>query len=92
MTYPKTLDDQGIEYEKKEFKEYDILGNVVLEVDPLGIALTNHYTVHGAPYLIEYPNGACERYEYSPQGLNLKYTAINGTVVTREYDELSKPI
>lgn len=68
---------------------YDPMGNPVAKIDAKGNATYAAYTIRGQPYAIAYPDGSCERFEYTLQGLLEKVTAKNGcsTVYTRDYQD-----
>lgn len=70
-------------------RTYDPMGNPAAKIDAKDNAIYAAYTARGQPYAIAYPDGSCERFEYTLQGLLEKTTAKNGclTVFTRDYQD-----
>lgn len=92
IIHPETIDTDLASYFRKEYREYDPLGNRTVTIDGNGHRTTTLYTARNTPYFICHADGTRETYAYSLSGNLIKYTNGNGTTFVTDYDELSRPI
>ena len=73
------------------YYEYDILGNVVCQVNANNSLTTTSYNILKKPTSITYPNGTTIYHTYSNDGLLKETTTVDGSI-TYEYDPLQRLI
>ncbi|MEW2634830.1 LamG-like jellyroll fold domain-containing protein [Streptomyces sp. NPDC048389] len=74
------------------WNEYNKLGQVTAEVDPLGNRTTYTYTQLGALASVTEPGGGTTRYTYSVNGEQLSATRPNGARQEMTWDYLGRPL
>lgn len=67
-------------------KEYDVLGNVIREMEISGALTIKANNVRGQPVDVILPEGESEHYEYSVDGLLLRKRNTKGLISEYEYD------
>ena len=76
---PCVLDKNGTSITPMKFKRPDILDNLISQTDANGNSVRTAYTIRHQPYLIEYPDGSSERFEYNLNGTLAKKWERNGS-------------
>ncbi len=92
IIYPAVLDENGNKINPTVLKEYDALGHVTANIEADRAKTTTCYTVKGDPYLITYPNGSQERFEYGLKGELKKMITRDGSTRLYTYDFLRRLI
>lgn len=90
-TLPKVLDENGLSVRPKTFKEYDVMGNVILERDARNIAIKRSYTIRGEIELTTYPDGTTESKSYQLNGVLKETKAKNGVITRYTNDSFGRP-
>ncbi|WP_240138973.1 LamG-like jellyroll fold domain-containing protein [Streptomyces sp. MUM 178J] len=78
--------------EAMAWTEYNSLGQVTAEVDPLGNRTTYAYTQLGAVASVTEPGGATTKYAYADSGEQLSVTRPNGAREEMTWDYLGRPL
>ncbi len=89
---PAIPDENGHLIHPIEKQAYDELGNVISKTDPRGFCTTMAHTIRGKPYLINYPDGSSEKFEYTIDGYLEKSIAKNSVVTTHILDYQGRSI
>jgi RHS repeat-associated protein len=72
--------------------DYNILNHPEKITDARGLETRTRCTVFGKPYVIDYPDGSSERFEYNKNGTLKKAVEKNGSYTLFTYDYQSRPI
>ena len=89
---PSVPDADGNLYHPVETYCYDIANNLTQKTDGNGAVTNLAYTAWGNPYLIQHPDGSCERSNYNLDGTLHKFTDRNGTETVYTYDNKKRKI
>jgi RHS repeat-associated protein len=85
-TLPMSITDSGNSTQIVLKATYDALGNPITSTDGRGFVTESLHTARGKPYSIHYPDGTCEKNEYSIDGLLVKNVNPHGLTTKYQYD------
>ena len=89
---PNILSANGNVLPVSTFSERDPFGREKAKIDANKKKTNYSYTVYGSPYLIEYPDGGKERFEYSKEGKVTHHIDPDGNQIQFIYDILGRVI
>ncbi|MDP1978675.1 RHS repeat domain-containing protein, partial [Undibacterium sp.] len=90
VIHPKCLSCDGQAFSPTVQYQYDIVGNIVSEIDGLDNSTKTTYNIRGKPITISYSDGSQERFEYNLDGTLAKKWEKDGVLCQYTYDGLQR--
>ncbi len=87
IKHPPCLNKEGNVFTAETKKEYNLLGQVVAETDPMNFTTRTTYTLRGQPTFVLYPDGSQERFEYNLNGTLATKWDKSGLCTLYQYDD-----
>lgn len=88
--YPSYLDERDQTVKPRACRKYDLMGNIIEQIDACGTVTKTAYTVQGRPYRIEHSDGSIEKNEYEIRGNLVTSIDKNGSYTKHTYDYQSR--